>query len=136
SEMVGGGSDMRGSQATRAHPTTHPHRHGDPRRVPKPPRDELRTAEPRSAHAIDRASLLTSPRPGGDPRAAPVRAHQPLRLLLALVVTELALATVAGAPARAGGPPRIEDVEDSLAHDRSYKVRVDAALILGRLRQT
>lgn len=65
-----------------------------------------------------------------------MRAHHPLRLLLALVVTELALATVAGAPARAGGRPRIEDVEDSLAHDRSYKVRVDAALILGRLRQT
>jgi hypothetical protein len=32
--------------------------------------------------------------------------------------------------------PRIEDVEDALAHDRSYKVRVDAALVLGRLRQT
>jgi HEAT repeats len=32
--------------------------------------------------------------------------------------------------------PHIEDVEDSLAHDRSYKVRVDAALVLGRLRQT
>jgi hypothetical protein len=32
--------------------------------------------------------------------------------------------------------PRIEEVEDALAHDRSYKVRVDAALVLGRLRQT
>jgi hypothetical protein len=32
--------------------------------------------------------------------------------------------------------PRIEDVEDALGHDRSYKVRVDAALVLGRLRET
>jgi hypothetical protein len=31
---------------------------------------------------------------------------------------------------------RIEEVEDALAHDRSYKVRVDAALVLGRLHQT
>ncbi|HXJ23695.1 MAG TPA: HEAT repeat domain-containing protein [Polyangia bacterium] len=30
---------------------------------------------------------------------------------------------------------RIEDVEDSLARDPSFKVRVEAALILGRLRQ-
>ena len=28
--------------------------------------------------------------------------------------------------------PRIEEVEDALAHDREYKVRVDAALVLGR----
>jgi len=31
--------------------------------------------------------------------------------------------------------PRIDDVEQSLLYDPSYKVRVDAALILGRLRQ-
>src|SRR5882672_2264453 len=37
-------------------------------------------------------------------------------------------------PARAA--PRIEEVEEALGHDRSYKVRVDAALVLGRLRQT
>ena len=37
-------------------------------------------------------------------------------------------------PARAQAP-RIEDVEESLVHDPSYKVRVDAALILGKLRQ-
>ncbi|HEY7375897.1 MAG TPA: HEAT repeat domain-containing protein [Polyangia bacterium] len=44
----------------------------------------------------------------------------------------LALA-LAAAPASA--QPRIDDVEDSLLHDPSYKVRVDAALILGRLRE-
>ena len=31
--------------------------------------------------------------------------------------------------------PQIEDVEYSLVHDPSYKVRVDAALILGKLHQ-
>jgi hypothetical protein len=31
--------------------------------------------------------------------------------------------------------PRIEDVEDSVVHDRSFKVRVQAALILGQLGQ-
>jgi hypothetical protein len=36
----------------------------------------------------------------------------------------------------AAASPRIEEVEDALAHDRSYKVRIDAALVLGRLRQT
>jgi hypothetical protein len=37
-------------------------------------------------------------------------------------------------PVRAA--PRIDEVEEALGHDRSYKVRVEAALILGRLRQT
>jgi hypothetical protein len=45
-----------------------------------------------------------------------------------------ALVAASARPARAA--PRIEEVEDALAHDRSYKVRVDAALVLGRLRQT
>jgi hypothetical protein len=42
----------------------------------------------------------------------------------------------AAAPAR-GEPraPQISDVEDSLANDPSYKVRVDAAIVLGRLGQ-
>ncbi len=40
------------------------------------------------------------------------------------------------ASAREADPPRIADVEESLRHDRSYKMRVEAALILGRLRQT
>src|SRR5215471_17245719 len=39
-----------------------------------------------------------------------------------------------GAPARAQGP-QIEDVEDSLLHDPSFKVRVEAALVLGKLRE-
>ena len=43
----------------------------------------------------------------------------------------LALAT---APAFGQGP-RVADVEDSLRHDPSYKVRVEAALILGKLRE-
>ena len=41
---------------------------------------------------------------------------------------------ITGAPARAQAP-RIDDVEESLVHDPSYKVRVDAALILGKLHQ-
>src|SRR5262245_4116078 len=42
--------------------------------------------------------------------------------------------SAAAASARAQAP-QIEDVEESLVHDPSYKVRVEAALILGRLRQ-
>jgi hypothetical protein len=44
------------------------------------------------------------------------------------------LVTAGARPAWAA--PRIDEVEEALAHDRSYKVRVDAALVLGRLRQT
>jgi HEAT repeat protein len=66
----------------------------------------------------------------------PVRAPLRLRLILAvLVVAELALVALVTAGALAAGP-RIDDVEDSLAHDRSFKVRFDAAAVLGRLRQT
>jgi hypothetical protein len=50
-------------------------------------------------------------------------------------VAELALVALVTSGARAAGP-RIDDVEDSLAHDRSFKVRFDAAAVLGRLRQT
>jgi hypothetical protein len=38
-------------------------------------------------------------------------------------------------PVQAGQAVRIEDVEESLSRDPSFKVRVDAALILGRLGQ-
>jgi hypothetical protein len=55
------------------------------------------------------------------------------RLLIAIFVA--GLVGTAGARAR-GAAPRIEDVEDALGHDRSYKVRVDAALVLGRLRES
>src|SRR5262245_35990728 len=66
----------------------------------------------------------------------PVRAPLPPRLLLAVLLAELALVVAWRAPAHAGGP-RIEDVEESLTDTRaSFKVRVEAALILGRLRQT
>jgi hypothetical protein len=50
----------------------------------------------------------------------------------ALIVAGWALAAARAARAA----PRIEEVEEALAHDRSYKVRVDAALVLGRLHQT
>ena len=55
------------------------------------------------------------------------------RLLIAIVVAGL-VGTAGARSLRAA--PRIEDVEDALGHDRSYKVRVDAALVLGRLHQT
>jgi hypothetical protein len=49
----------------------------------------------------------------------------------------LFVAGVVASSARvARAAPRIEEVEEALAHDRSYKVRVDAAIVLGRLRQT
>jgi HEAT repeat protein len=60
-----------------------------------------------------------------------VRAPLPRLLLFALIVAGPVAA--AARPARAAA--RIEDVEDALAHDRSYKVRVDAALVLGRLHE-
>lgn len=59
-----------------------------------------------------------------------VRAPLPRLLLFALIV-----AGPVAADARARAAARIEDVEEALAHDRSYKVRLDAALVLGRLRE-
>jgi ribosome-binding factor A len=41
-------------QASRVEQILHDNRDGDPERVPVPPRDELRQAEPGSAHAIRR----------------------------------------------------------------------------------
>jgi hypothetical protein len=52
-----------------------------------------------------------------------------------LVVLLLIGLAVPSALALARPRPRIEDVEHSLLYDPSYKVRVDAALILGRLRE-
>jgi hypothetical protein len=52
-----------------------------------------------------------------------------------LFCAELALGAVVATPARAAPEAQIRDVEDSLAHDQSFKVRVEAALILGRLHQ-
>jgi hypothetical protein len=48
----------------------------------------------------------------------------------------LVVGVVTSSARAARAAPRIEEVEDALGHDRSYKVRVDAALVLGRLRQT
>jgi len=52
------------------------------------------------------------------------------------MLATMAMAVLSGAadPAFAQAP-QIEDVEDSLVHDPSYKVRVEAALILGKLHQ-
>jgi HEAT repeat protein len=61
-----------------------------------------------------------------------VRAPLP-RLRFAAVIAGLAVA-LRLAPALA--VPPIDEVEDALAHDRSYKVRVEAAIVLGRLRQS
>ena len=76
---------------------------------------------------------MTGDTPKGDPGPA-LRASSTPRLLLAFLCGELVLAAIVSLPARAQSP-RIEDVEESLAHDPSYKVRVDAAIILGRLSQ-
>ena len=66
-----------------------------------------------------------------DPDLA-LRAPYPPRLLIGIVVAVLA---VASAPAGAQTEAQVQDVEESLAHDSSYKVRVEAALVLGRLHQ-
>jgi len=52
---------------------------------------------------------------------------------LRLAVAVFLLALVAEARGR---PPRIEDVEQSLTHDPSYRIRVGAALVLGNLHQS
>src|SRR4051812_37169167 len=76
--------------------------------------------------------LTAIARPGDPEHAlhAPSPRRPPVMSMAALL---LGLALAAG-PASAQ-PPRIEDVEDSLLHDPSYKVRVEAALILGKLRE-
>ena len=55
-------------------------------------------------------------------------------LVVLLFVVELATLALTAASARAQ-TAQIEDVEESLIRDPSYKVRVEAALILGKLRQ-
>ena len=75
----------------------------------------------RAHQAIDRQRRF------GGSFGTPLRARSP-GLLLA--VTVLLLAPAATARARQA---RIEDVEQSLLHDPSYRVRVGAALVLGRL---
>src|SRR3954466_8320333 len=57
----------------------------------------------------------------------PVRVSVRPRLLLAVLVAELALGGPWAAREARASKARIEDIEDSLLHDRSFKVRVDAA---------
>ena len=57
------------------------------------------------------------------------------RTSLALLGTALALATVGETAVHAAREVKIEDVEESLARDSSFKLRIEAALILGRLHQ-
>jgi hypothetical protein len=60
---------------------------------------------------------------------------QALRTTVARLGTTLALVALCAGPVRAAREAKIEDVEESLARDSSFKVRVEAALILGRLHQ-
>jgi hypothetical protein len=64
----------------------------------------------------------------------PSPAHA-LRKTVALLGTTLTLAALCAGPARAAREVKIDDVEESLARDSSFKVRIEAALILGRLHQ-
>jgi hypothetical protein len=74
-------------------------------------------------------------------RGDPDRALRAISLVLAVVAAGLAMTAGPSAHAQAERraqrqpQPQIADVEDSLAHDPSYKVRVDAAIVLGRLAQ-
>jgi hypothetical protein len=80
---------------------------------------------------------LTFTRALGDAEPA-VRLPSPvqaLRTTLALLGPTLAVVATCAAPAHAAREVKIEDVEESLARDSSFKVRVEAALILGRLHQ-
>jgi hypothetical protein len=77
---------------------------------------------------------LTRATPKGDPDRA-LRVSSSPRLTHKVAASLLIALAVAPAPATARPQPRIDDVEHSLLFDPSYKVRVDAALVLGRLRQ-
>ncbi len=84
-------------------------------------------------NSVDRSSSR------GDPDRA-LRVSSTPRLLLGLLWIGFAVLDIPVGPARALGRSderraQISDVEDSLAHDPSYKVRVDAAIVLGRLGQ-
>ena len=84
-------------------------------------------------NSVDRSSSR------GDPDRA-LRVSSTPRLLLGLLWIGFAVLDIPVHPVRAQGRTderraQISDVEDSLAHDPSYKVRVDAAIVLGRLGQ-
>jgi len=64
-----------------------------------------------------------------------LHAPHPRRLPVAkLAALLLGFGLLAGGAPAIAQPAQIEDVEDSLLHDPSFKVRVEAALVLGKLR--
>ena len=71
---------------------------------------------------------------GGDPIKA-LRAFSTPGPLLPILLAATVAAAVAPRAGVGEPPARIDDVESSLQHDPSYKVRVDAAIVLGRLAQ-
>lgn len=72
---------------------------------------------------------LTANAPPSDPEHALYAPHTRRPLVVLLFLFSIA------APRARAQSPQIEDIEDSLLHDPSYKVRVEAALILGKLHQ-
>ncbi len=88
------------------------------------------------AHHIHHRSRLTDACAIGDAERA-VRLPSPaqaFRTSVALLGTALVLLALCETAVRAR-EVKIEDVEESLSRDSSFKVRVEAALILGRLHQ-
>jgi HEAT repeat protein len=79
--------------------------------------------------------LTTWAAPGDDERA--VRLSSPLLSLptRCRAFCAAALVVALAGSARGANERQIREVEDALRHDPSFKVRVDAALILGRLRE-
>src|SRR4249920_3963783 len=92
------------------------------------------------AHHIHDRSRLTDACAIGDAERA-VRLPSPaqaLRTSVALLVKTLAvvaLLALCETAVHAAREVKIGDVEESLSRDSSFKVRVEAALILGRLHQ-
>jgi hypothetical protein len=83
---------------------------------------------------------LTDARAMGDAGRAvrlssPAQAFRRSVALLVKTLAVVALFAVSETAARAGHEVKIEDVEESLSRESSFKVRVEAALILGRLHQ-
>jgi len=78
---------------------------------------------------------LTAVARPSDPEHA-LHAPHPRRLpVVKLAALLFGFGLLAGGGRAFAQAPQIEDVEDSLLHDPSYKVRVEAALILGKLRE-
>ncbi len=67
--------------------------------------------------------------------SSPAQAFRRSVALLGKTLAVLALLVLGETAVHAGRAVKIEDVEESLSRDSSFKVRVEAALILGRLHQ-